>query len=106
MQNSSAVDENSRIALTTDVVAAYVANNSVAARDLPELIASVHQTFCALLSPPPPEAEKPIPRVSIKKSITPEHLISLEDGKPYKSLKRQLGRYGLTPVEYRMKWGL
>jgi predicted transcriptional regulator len=106
MQNSSAVDENSRIALTTDVVAAYVANNSVAARDLPQLIASVHQTFGALLSPPPPEAEKPIPRVPIKKSITPDHLISLEDGKPYKTLKRHLTRRGLTPAEYRTKWGL
>ena len=106
MKSSSVVDENSRIALTTDVVAAYVANNSVAARDLPQLIASVHQTFGALLSPPPPEAEKPTPRVPIRKSITPDHLISLEDGKPYKSLKRHLGRYGLTPAEYRTKWGL
>ena len=90
MQASSALDENSRIALTTEVVAAYVANNSVAARDLPQLISSVHQTFGALLYPPPPEAEKPIPPVPIKKSITPDHLISLEDGKPYKSLKRDL----------------
>ena len=107
MQNSSAVDENTRIALTTDVVAAYVANNSVAARDLPQLISSVHQTFGALLSPSPPqEAEKPIPAVPIKKSITPDHIISLEDGKPYKSMKRHLGRYGLTPAEYRTKWGL
>jgi predicted transcriptional regulator len=106
MQNSSAVDENSRIDLTTDVVAAYVANNSVAARDLPNLIASVHQTFSALLSPRPPEAERPIPRVPIKKSITPDHIISLEDGKPYKAMKRHLGRYGLTPAEYRTKWGL
>ena len=106
MQNSTAVDENICINLTTDVVAAYVANNSVAAADLAQLITSVHQTFSALLSPPPPEAEKPIPRVPIRKSITPDYLISLEDGKPYKSLKRHLTGRGLTPAEYRTKWGL
>src|SRR4051812_6723939 len=104
MQDPAALEETNRVARTADVVAAYVANNSVAAADLPQLIASVHQTFGALLSPPP--EEKPTPRIPIKKSITPDHLISLEDGKPYKSLKRHLGRYGLTPVEYRMKWGL
>src|SRR3954451_11648486 len=106
MQDSTAVDENIRINLTSDVVAAYVANNSVAAADLAQLISLVHQTFSALLSPPPPEAEKPIPPVPIKKSITPDHLISLEDGKPYKSLKRHLTGRGLTPAEYRTKWGL
>jgi predicted transcriptional regulator len=106
MHNSTAVDENSRIALTTDVVAAYVANNSGAPAELAQLISSVHQTFSALLSPPPPEAETPIPAVSIKKSITPDHIISLEDGKPYKSMKRHLGGRGLTPDAYRSKWGL
>ena len=53
-----------------------------------------------------PEAEKLVPAVSIRKSITPDHLISLEDGKPYKSLKRHLGGRGLTPEQYRTKWGL
>jgi predicted transcriptional regulator len=106
MQNPTAVDDIIRITLTTDVVTAYVANNSVAARDLPQLLASVHQTFSALLSPAPPEAEKPTPAVPIRKSITPDYLISLEDGKPYKSMKRHLGRHGLTPAEYRTKWGL
>src|SRR4051795_1315763 len=106
MQDSTAVDQNIRINLTSDVVAAYVANNSVAAADLAQLISSVHQTFSALLSPPPPEAEKPIPAVPIRKSITPDYLISLEDGKSYKSMKRHLGRLGLTPAEYRTKWGL
>jgi len=106
MSASLPVEETSRTALTADVVAAYVANNSVAAGDLPQLIASVHQTFSALLSPPPPEAEKPIPAVPIRKSITPDYLISLEDGKSYKSMKRHLGRLGLTPAEYRTKWGL
>jgi predicted transcriptional regulator len=106
MQDSTAVDQNIRINLTSDVVAAYVANNSVAAADLAQLISSVHQTFSALLSPQPPEAEKPIPPVPIKKSITPDHLISLEDGKPYKSLKRHLTGRGLSPDEYRSKWGL
>jgi predicted transcriptional regulator len=78
----------------------------VAAADLPGLIASVHGAFGALLSPPPPKAEKPIPAFPVKKSITPDHIISLEDGKPYKSLKRHLSGRGLTPAEYRAKWGL
>src|SRR4051812_44048743 len=104
MQDPAALDEPNRVAITADVVAAYVGINSVAAADLPQLIASVHQTFDALLSPPP--EEKPTPRIPIKKSITPDHLISLEDGKPYKSLKRHLTGRGLTPAEYRTKWGL
>ena len=106
MSASLPVEETSRTALTADVVAAYVANNSVAAGDLPQLIASVHQTFSALLSPPPPEAEKPIPAVPIRKSITPDYLISLEDGKSYKSMKRHLTSRGITPQQYREKWGL
>jgi predicted transcriptional regulator len=95
------------IALSADVVAAYVSNNSVSQADLPSLIASVHgalrdavdgkqQTEKVVLEPP----------VSIKKSITANHLISMEDGRPYKSLKRHLTARGLTPAQYREKWSL
>ena len=92
--------------LTADVVAAYVSHNSVRTADLPDLIASVHRAMQGLSAPPQAEPEKRQPPVSIKKSITPDFLISLEDGRRYKSLKRHLKGRGLTPEQYREKWGL
>ncbi|WP_298967710.1 MucR family transcriptional regulator [uncultured Methylobacterium sp.] len=95
------------VATTADIVAAYVSNNSVPSPDLPALIAAVHGALSGLLAPAAPaQAERPTPPVPIRKSVTPDHLISLEDGKPYKSLKRHLAGRGLTPAEYRTKWGL
>lgn len=95
------------VELTASVVSAYVSNNAVNATALPELIASIHQSLTALTSPPPPPAaERPAPAVPVKKSVTPDYLISLEDGRRYKSLKRHLGGRGLTPDQYRTKWGL
>src|SRR3712207_6297357 len=94
------------IELATDVVAAYVSKNPVRAVDLPDLIASVHSALQALSAPQQAAPEKREPPISIKKSITPDHLISLEDGKRYKSLKRHLTGRGLTPEQYREKWGL
>lgn len=93
------------VALTGQVVAAYVAHNSVPVADLPGLIASVHGALSRLgaAEPEPVKLEPPVP---IRKTVTPDHLISLEDGKPYKSLKRHLTTRGLTPEEYRRKWGL
>lgn len=92
--------------ITADIVSSYVANNSVHRGDLPAVIASVHAALQGLVTPKPEEPETLQPRVSIRKSITPDYLISLEDGKQYKSLKRHLGKLGLTPAEYRAKWGL
>ena len=92
--------------LTVDIVSAYVANNSVHRGDLPAIIASVHHALKGLAVPKAPEPEKPEPAVSIRRSITPDYLISLEDGKRYKSLKRHLAGRGMTPDEYRAKWGL
>jgi predicted transcriptional regulator len=66
----------------------------------------VHAALRGLIAPALPEAEKPQPAVSIRKSVTPDFLISLEDGKPYKSLKRHLSKLSLTPQAYREKWGL
>lgn len=95
------------VELTAEVVSAYVGNNSVSSSALPEMISTVYGAFKALMAPPPaPEAERPVPAVSVKKSITPDYLISLEDGRRYKSLKRHLGGRGLTPEQYRSKWGL
>jgi len=91
--------------LTAEVVAAYVTNNNVSVADLAGLIAATHAALSGA-SKPVPEVPIPTPAVSIKKSVTPDFLISLEDGKKYKSLKRHLSGFGLTPDEYRTKWGL
>ena len=94
--------------LTADIVSAYVSNNTVASGDLPALIATVH----AALSSTVQEASEPVveelkPAVPIKKSVTNDHIICLEDGKKFKSLKRHLRtHYDLTPEEYRAKWDL
>jgi predicted transcriptional regulator len=92
--------------ITADIVSSYVANNSVHRADLPNMIASVHAALRGLVAPKQAEPEKPEPAVSIRKSITLDFLISLEDGKKYKTLKRHLGKLGLTAEEYRAKWGL
>src|ERR671916_588789 len=93
-------------ALTAEVVSAYVAKNALPPADIPDLIASVHQALQGLSAPAQAEPEKREPAVSIKKSITPEFLVSLEDGKRYKTLRRHLAGRGLTPEQYREKWGL
>ncbi len=95
--------------VTSEVVAAYVRQNHIQPSEMPALIASIHAAFSTLgqpKEPPAPEPEKLVPPVSIKKSITDDYLVSLEDGKRYKSLKRHLSTRGLTPNQYRDKWGL
>ena len=94
--------------LASDIVAAYVSNNPVPVSELPSMIKSVHATLGGLSGAMPAEmqtAQKPA--VTVKKSITPEFIVCLEDGKKLKMLKRYLrSRYGLSPEEYRAKWGL
>jgi predicted transcriptional regulator len=107
MTDELAIGSHLTVELTADVISAYVARNSVSASALPDIISSVHAALTALSAPAPaPEAAKPVPAVPIKKSVTPDYLISLEDGRRYKSLKRHLRGRGLTPAEYRTKWGL
>jgi predicted transcriptional regulator len=105
-QDQTSVAEN-LTELAAEVVAAYVANNTVHISELPSLIADVHASL-AKLGGAQPEAlpEKLTPHMPIKKTIRPDHLISLEDGNQYKSLKRHLAGKGLTPEQYREKWGL
>lgn len=102
--------DDSNIAIAAEIVAAYVSNNSVAAAGLPNLIGDVHATLKRLSSgeTEPAVAEvKLVPAVPIKKSVTPDFIISLEDGRKFKSLKRHLmTAYGMTPAQYRAKWGL
>jgi predicted transcriptional regulator len=96
------------IDLAADIVSAYVSNNTVSAADLPALIADVHRALSNTqtgLQQPEPEPLKPA--VNPKKSVFPDHIVCLEDGKKFKSLKRHLRtHYDLSPEEYREKWGL
>jgi predicted transcriptional regulator len=94
------------IGLAADIVGAYVTKNNVTTSELPGLIAATHAALVKLNAPPAPAIEKPTPPIPIRKTVTPDHIISLEDGKPYKSLKRHLTTRGLTPDQYRQKWGL
>jgi predicted transcriptional regulator len=94
--------------MTADIVSAYVSKNSVRPADLGELIATVHQSLKGLGGPAEPaveQIEKPT-AAQIKKSISADSLISFEDGKPYKTLRRHLTMRGLTPETYRAKYGL
>jgi predicted transcriptional regulator len=96
------------IELTADIVSAYVSNNSVSAGDIPNLINQVHS---ALIRVSGGQTEAPVeplrPAVPVKRSITPDYIVCLEDGKKFKSLKRHLRtQYDITPEQYREKWGL
>jgi len=95
------------IDLTSDIVSAYVANNVVQPGALPDLIASVHASLTGLGQPAaPPVEDHKVTAAQIRKSVTPDHLISFIDGKPYKALKRHLTGHGMTPADYRQKFGL
>ena len=95
------------IGLAADIVSAFVSNNSVPATELPALIGSVHAALQGVGNPIQVKAaERPTPAVPVKKSVTPDAILSLIDGKPYKSMKRHLARHGLTPAEYRERYDL
>ena len=96
------------IELAADIVSAYVSNNSVAAHELPGLIHQVHGALTGISSGKVEMPVEPLkPMVPVKKSITADYIICLEDGKKFKSLKRHLRtQYNMSPEEYREKWGL
>ena len=99
-------DKNMVIELTADIVSAYVGNNPVQGSELPRVIQSVYQSLTGLALPQA-ETEELKPAVPVRKSITDEYLICLEDGKKFKSLKRHLrSKYDMSPEEYREKWNL
>lgn len=99
-------DEN-LIALTADIVAAHVSNNSVGVADLPTLIGSIYKSLSGLGAKVEPETAKQEPAVSVRSSVKPDYIVCLEDGKKLKMLKRHLNtHYQLTPEQYRTKWGL
>lgn len=98
---------NLLIELTAEIVAAYVSNNSVAANDLPNVISQVHAALGGTTTPIEDVVEKQKPAVTVRRSIQHDHLICLEDGQKFKSLKRHLmTHHGLTPEQYREKWEL
>jgi len=101
-------DKATLIELTAEIVANYVANNVTPVSELPALIRATHDALAGIGAPPAPtvEAVSKASPAQIRKSITPEALISFEDGKPYKTLKRHLTTHGMTVAEYKAKWGL
>ena len=108
MDDSVEAAQGEHLDLAVGIVAAYVSNNSVPVADLPSLIGGVHAALSGLGSAP--RAEAPVMEKStaaqVRKSISHDHLVSFEDGKPYKTLRRHLTLRGLTPEAYREKWGL
>ena len=95
------------VSITADIVAAYVSNNPLPVGELPKLIGDIHAALKGIGTPATEPMVKQEPAVSIKKSVTPDFIICLEDGKKFKSLKRHIGvHYNLSPDEYRQKWNL
>ena len=101
-------DQNAIIEMTADIVSAYVGNNTVATSDLPALIQNIHRALTGVSAGAEPvEAAPKEPAVPLKRSITPDFLVCLEDGRKFKSLKRHLRtKYNMSPEEYRAKWNL
>lgn len=106
MTDASAATTAQLTDMTAKIVGAYIMNNSVNAIDLPRLIGEVHSALVGLNAVPFEDVPERVPAVSIRKSITPDFLICLDDGKRFKSLKRHIGQLGMTPAEYRQKWNL
>ena len=99
--------DDTLLALTADIVAAHVSNNSVAVNDLPNLIQNVHSALSGIAGSAAVAEPKPEPKVSIRSSVKPDFIVCLEDGKKLKMLKRHLmTHYNMTPEQYRQKWGL
>lgn len=108
--NEAAPSNTELLYRVKDIVAAYVSNNSIPAADVPRLITSSYEVLCSLTGTPSPEpinAARPTPAVPIKKSVTPDHLVCLDCGQNYISIKRHLANaHQLTPEQYREKWAL
>ena len=105
---ADAIDTASYIGLTAEIVSAYVSNNTVAPADIPALINQVHSALLRVSNGDVPASSEPMrPAVPVKRSINPDYIVCLEDGKKFKSLKRHLRtQYDMTPEQYREKWGL
>jgi predicted transcriptional regulator len=107
---SSKSDSSDPTSLAAEIVSAFVANNSLPSAELPSLIQSVHAALTKIASgaatPGTAEPTAPVALVTVRKSVTPEYLICLDDGRKFKSLRRHLTALGMTPEQYRAKWNL
>lgn len=108
MTDTAATRDHDFEILTSQIVSSYAANNAIASGELTKLIVEVHGSLkglqAAVVVDKPPQLT---PAVPVKKSVTPDYIVCLEDGKKFKALKRHLhSKFGLTPAEYRAKWGL
>ncbi|MFM7404463.1 MAG: MucR family transcriptional regulator [Erythrobacter sp.] len=107
MEDAQKIGSETLITLTSDIVAAHVGNNNVPVFDVPALISNVYTALAGLGEAPVVEEAKPQPAVSIRNSVKPDYIVCLEDGKKLKMLKRYLRtNYGMSPEEYRARWGL
>lgn len=104
----SEISENALMAMTADIVSAYLAKNAIPAHQVPELINTVFSAFSSLQDEPEEIPNEPLkPAVAIRKSVTPDYIVCLEDGKKLKMLKRHLrSTYNMSPDEYRARWAL
>ena len=107
-ETQDALPKDELLRMTSEIVSAYVGHNSLSTGEIPEVISMVHKSLEGLSSPAAAAAEvKQKPAVPIKKSVMPDHIVCLEDGKKLKMLKRYLrSNYDMTPEDYRAKWGL
>ncbi|WP_119678593.1 MucR family transcriptional regulator [Indioceanicola profundi] len=107
-QNGNDLQTGELLRMTAEIVSAYVGKNVLPTQQIPEVINTVYTSLTGLQGGArEPQAEPPRPAVAIKKSVTPEYIVCLEDGKKLKMLKRHLrSTYNMTPDEYRAKWGL
>ena len=107
MDDNAEHADKDRLTRVAEIVSSYVSHNPLTPSDLPKLIAQTHRALRSLTTGEVPSSEEPpAPAVPIKKSITPDFLICLDDGLKFKSLKRHLAGLGMTPDQYRAKWGL
>ena len=107
MDNTENDTSEMLITLTSDIVAAHVSNNTISVEEVPALISTVYTALANLGGSAPVEEERPEPAVTVRASVKRDHLVCLEDGKKMKMLKRHLMTdHGMTPDEYRARWGL
>lgn len=102
----SDIEETTLITLTAEIVSAYVTKNRLPPAELPLLIASISGSIRKLGEPAAAPEAAPVPAVNPKRSVHADYIVCLEDGKKFKSMKRHLSSHGLTPQQYRTKWGL
>ncbi len=107
-EGTTVIDRTEMLRMAADIVAAYVSNNTVPANQVPEIISAVFNSLIGVDGARPEQAAEPAkPAVSIRRSVTPDYIVCLEDGKKLKMLKRHLrAAYDMTPDEYRAKWNL